>query len=133
MRDLGCKSYLGIEIAEPAVRWLQPQFPSYEFAVADAAEEPLPGTWDVIIMMHVDEHIHGERFLAALRHIKAAMKPTSRFFTTYRTEVTSSGVAYVEYHTREDFAAVFPSAWIKLTPRPNSGDPMLSISAAHAR
>ncbi|MEJ7699178.1 MAG: class I SAM-dependent methyltransferase [Pyrinomonadaceae bacterium] len=133
VRDLGCKRYLGIEIAEPAVQWLRPQFPSYEFAVADAAEEPLPGTWDVILMMHVDEHIHGERFLAALRHIKAAMTPTSRFFTTYRTEPTPSGLAYVEYHTREDFAAVFPPAWIKLVPRPHSGDPMLSISAAHAR
>ncbi len=132
VRDLGCKRYLGIEIAEPAVQWLRPQFPDYDFAVADASEEPLPGTWDVIVMMHVDEHIHGERFLSALRNIKAAMKPASRFFTTYRTEPTPSGLAYVEYHTREDFAAVFPPAWIKLVPQPHNGDPMLSISAAHA-
>lgn len=132
VRELGCKRYLGIEIAEPAVQWLRPQFPNYDFAVADAAEEPLPGTWDVIVMMHVDEHIHGERFRSALRNIKTAMKPASRFFTTYRTEPTPSGLAYVEYHTRENFAEVFPTEWIKLVPRPHSGDPMLSISAAHA-
>jgi 2-polyprenyl-3-methyl-5-hydroxy-6-metoxy-1,4-benzoquinol methylase len=132
VRELGCKRYLGIEIAEPAVQWLRPQFPDYDFAVADAAEEPLPGTWDVIVMMHVDEHIHGERFRSALRNIKTAMKPASRFFTTYRTEPTPSGLAYVEYHTRENFAEVFPTEWIKLVPRPHSGDPMLSISAAHA-
>ncbi|MBA3342507.1 MAG: class I SAM-dependent methyltransferase [Gemmatimonadaceae bacterium] len=132
VRDLGCERYLGIEIAEAAVQWLQPRFPGYDFSVADAAEVPLPGTWDVILMIHVDEHIHGDRFRAALRHIKAAMSPSTRFFTTYRTEATVSGVPYVEYHTREDFAAVFPLSWIKLVPRPNVGDPMLSISAAHA-
>ncbi len=131
VRDLGCKRYLGIEIAEAAVKWLRPQFPAYEFAVADVGEVPLPGTWDVILMIHVDEHIHGERFISALGHIKSAMMPTSRFFTTYRTEVTESGVRYVEYHTREDFAKVFPSSWIKVVPRPNGGDPMLSISASH--
>lgn len=133
MRELGCKHYLGIEIAESAVQWLRQQFPNYEFAVADIAEKPLPDTWDVIIMMHVDEHIHGERFVAALQHIKSAMTPTSRFFTTYRTEPTPSGLAYVEYHTCEDFEAVFPPAWVKLVPQPNGGDAMLSISAAHAR
>ncbi len=131
VQDLGCKRYLGIEIAEPAVQWLRPQFPSYDFAVADIAEKPLPGNWDVIVMMHVDEHIHGENFLSALRHIKGAMTPTSRFFTTYRTEPTLSGLAYVEYHTQENFATVFPSGWIKRVPRPHNGDPMLSISAAH--
>ncbi|MBA2271627.1 MAG: class I SAM-dependent methyltransferase [Chthoniobacterales bacterium] len=133
MRDHGCKRYLGTEIADPAATWLRPQFPDYDFVVADVAEDPLPGTWDVIVMMHVDEHIHGERFLNALRHIKAAMTPTSRFFTTYRTVPTPSGVSYVEYHTQKDFAAVFPLAWIKPVPRPHGGDAMLSISAAHAR
>ncbi len=133
VQDLGCKRYLGIEIAEPAVQWLRPQFPSYDFAVADIAGKPLPGSWDVIVMMHVDEHIHGENFLSALRHIKGAMTPASRFFTTYRSEPTPSGLAYIEYHTQEDFATVFPSAWIKRVPQPHNGDPMLSISAAHDR
>lgn len=132
MRDHGCKNYLGVEIAEPAVKWLQPQFPDYNFIVADIAEVPLPDMRDVIVMMHVDEHIHGESFVSALQHIKAAMTPTSRFFTTYRTELTPSGLAYVEYHTRDDFAKVFPPEWIKLVPQPHNGDPMLSISAAHA-
>jgi hypothetical protein len=130
--DLGCKRYLGIEIAESAVEWLRPQFPSYDFSVANIAEVPLPRKWDVIMMMHVDEHIHGENFLSALRHIKAAMTPTSRFFTTYRTEPTPSGLAYVEYHTQEDFATVFPPAWIQRVPQPNNGDALLSISADHA-
>ena len=132
IQDLGCRRYLGIEIAEPAVEWLRPQFPNYEFAVADISQKPLPGTWDVIVMMHVDEHIHGENFLSALHHIKDAMTPTSRFFTTFRTEPTPSGLAYVEYHTEDDFAKVFPPAWIKRVPQPHNGDAMLSISAAHA-
>ena len=133
MQDLGCKRYLGVEIAEPAVEWLRPQFPEYEFAVADISQKPLPGNWDVIVMMHVDEHIHGENFLSAMRHIKRTMTPTSRFFTTFRTEPTPSGLAYVEYHTLDDFAKVFPRAWIKRVPQPHNGDAMLSVSASHDR
>jgi hypothetical protein len=114
------------------VEWLRPRFPDYQFMVADAAETPIPGAWDLIVMIHVDEHIHGDRFRAALSNIRNAMKPTSRFFTTYRTEPTESGVPYVEYHTLDDFAAVFPRPWIRQVPQPHGGDPMLSISPAHA-
>jgi SAM-dependent methyltransferase len=132
VRDLGCEKYQGTDIAESAAAWLRPQFPGYTFAARDAAVEPIPGTWDVILMMHVDEHVHGDRFISMLRHIKAAMTPSSRFFTTYVPQATPSGVTYVEYHTREDYARVFPSEWIKPLPQPNGGDPMLMISAANA-
>ena len=131
VRDQGCTRYLGTEIAASAVEWLRPQFPGFEFVVADAAEDPLPGSWDVILMIHVDEHIHGDRFDAALRNINRAMLPTSRFITTYSLRAIESGVPYVEYHTREDYAKVFPSAWIKSVPAPNGGDPLLSISESH--
>ena len=132
VRDLGCLNYEGTDIAESAAAWLRPQFPGYVFAARDAAVDPIPGLWDVILMMHVDEHVHGERFVAMLRHIKAAMTPASRFFTTYAPVSKPSGVTYVEHHTREDYARVFPAEWIRPLPQPNGGDPMLVISAAHA-
>jgi len=132
MRDLGCVKYEGTDIAESAVAWLRPQFLDYTFAARDAAVDPIPGFWDVIVMMHVDEHVHAERFFAMLRHIKAAMRPTSRLFTTYVPVAKPSGVTYVEYHTGDDYARVFPAAWIRPLPQPNGGDPMLVISPAYA-
>ncbi|HKE10941.1 MAG TPA: class I SAM-dependent methyltransferase [Myxococcota bacterium] len=129
--DLGCRKYEGTDLAGSAVAWLRSQFSSYSFEVRDAATDSIPGLWDVILMMHVDEHVHGERFTGMLRHVKAAMTPTSRFFTTYAPVAKPSGLTYVEYHTREDFARVFPDAWIRQVPQPNRGDPMLAISAAY--
>lgn len=130
VQQLGCQTYQGTDIAESAAAWLRPQFPGYSFAARDAAVEPIPGQWDIILMMHVDEHVHGDRFVSMLRHIKAAMTPTSRFFTTYVQAAKPSGVTYVEYHTIEDYARVFPADWIRPLPQPNGGDPLLMISEA---
>ncbi|HYN06532.1 MAG TPA: class I SAM-dependent methyltransferase [Vicinamibacterales bacterium] len=128
VRDLGCTRYQGTDIAESAIAWLRPKFPGYAFAVRDAAEEPIPGAWDVILMIHVDEHIHGPRFDATLRHIRAALASGGHFFTTYSATPKASGVNYVEYHGIIDYRRVFPADWITALPQPNGGDPLLCMA-----
>lgn len=127
LHGLGCQTYLGLDIAPSAVEWLRPRFPSYRFEVLDVGQIPIPGAHDLFVMMHVDEHIHGARFTHALTHIRQAMTPGAVCYTTYSDMPRPSGVSYVEYHTRADFATVFPDGWITAAPRPHNGDPMLRI------
>jgi SAM-dependent methyltransferase len=81
LRKQGCTRYIGVEIAQSAVDWLRTQFPDCEFALHDASQSLPSGPFNLVVMMHVDEHIHGENFLSAQRNIKAAMAPDARFFT----------------------------------------------------
>ena len=82
VQRLGCKEYLGIDIAEAAVERLRAKFPDYQFQAGDLSREPIPGKWDVILMVHVDEHVHGKDFMKAMTTIKEAMKPTSNFLAS---------------------------------------------------
>ncbi|NOX39726.1 MAG: class I SAM-dependent methyltransferase [Alphaproteobacteria bacterium] len=129
LRRLGVQRYIGVEIAQSAVDWLRVQNPDCQFELHDASKSLPQGPFDLVVMLHVDEHIHGENFLSCQRNIKAAMGPKGVFYTTFRTEPTLSGVTYVEYHTQEDFAKVWPREWISRVPQPNNGDAMLKISA----
>lgn len=133
VRSLGCQQYVGVEIAQSAVDWLSQQFPVYRFEQADASKRLPEGPFDVVMMIHVDEHIHGATFDAAQRNIRAALKPAGTFYTTYQERFVQSGVHYVEYHTRGDFERTWPTSWVRELPRPNNGDPLLSISARHAQ
>ncbi len=131
VRRLGCREYLGIEIASVAVQDLLIKFPEYRFQVGDVSQVPIQGKWDLFLMMHVDEHIHGENFIKALTAIKHAMKPTSSLLSTYHPGEKKSGEPHVEHHTEGDFAEVFPAEWISRAAYKFGNDPMLSISESH--
>lgn len=127
VRAQGGVTYTGIDIAANAVDWLRPRFPGYTFRAANVAEQPIGGPYDLIVMMHVDEHLVGPPFDAAMRHIREALAPGGRFFTTYKPTPVPSGLVYVEYHTAADFGRVFPADWITPCPNPHGGDPLLLI------
>ena len=109
VQRLGCKDYLGIDIAEAAVERLRTKFPAYRFKTGDAASGDVEGHWDVIIMIHVDEHIHGENFTQAMFEIKDALRPGGQLLVTAYHPKAKGHVPHVEYHSETDFACVFPA------------------------
>ncbi len=132
VQRLDCKEYLGIDIAEAAVERLRTKFPDYRFQTGDPSRDSIAGKWDVILMVHVDEHIHGEEFTKALTTIKGTMKPTSNFLASASHPNKKSWVPHVEYHSEEDFTKVFPVKWIHRPVHKFGSDLLLSISETSA-
>lgn len=132
VKRLGCEDYLGIDIAENAVTRLQQNFPDYRFEVTDISQRRLEGPWDVIVMIHVDEHIHGDAFIESMNSIKSLMDLDSHLFVSAYGPGTRSRVPHVEFHDLAWFEHVFPSDWIQTPPLPFADDLLLVISPSHA-
>jgi 2-polyprenyl-3-methyl-5-hydroxy-6-metoxy-1,4-benzoquinol methylase len=72
----GCSHYVGIDIVDTLFHGLRLRLPTYEFKVADISRIPLTGTYDLIIMMDVAQHItERERFQFAMENLKAHLSP----------------------------------------------------------
>ena len=127
---VACESALtALDGAQAAVvERLRAKFPDYQFQAGDLSREPIPGKWDVILMVHVDGRIHGEDSMKAMTTIKEAMKPTSNFLASASHPDEKSWVPHVEHHSEKDFTKVFPIKWIHRPVHKFGGDLLLSIS-----
>lgn len=132
VRRAGCRQYLGIDIADAAVQRLRSKFPSYEFLTSDVSQMQIPGKWDVIVMIHVAEHLVDDMFERTMRPIKGCMKPASHFLVTASPRGKRSHVPHVQYRSEDDFTRIFPPDWVERPTAPCAEDWLLSISESHS-
>jgi SAM-dependent methyltransferase len=79
-RRQGNVDYTGVDITDVLFPELRGRYPSYRFLKADVTTDPLPGRFDVVLMIDVVEHIVEEAALrAAMRSVRDALKPGSAF------------------------------------------------------
>ncbi|MHC4549469.1 MAG: class I SAM-dependent methyltransferase [Planctomycetota bacterium] len=75
-RDAGGSDYTGVDITDALFPALRERFPAFRFVRADVTQEALDGTYDLITMIDVTQHIvNGDRFDRALRHVRARLAP----------------------------------------------------------
>tara|TARA_Y100001934_G_C12223417_1_gene711840 strand:+ start:367 stop:1089 length:723 start_codon:yes stop_codon:yes gene_type:complete len=128
IQELGCSNYLGIDISESAVDKLSEKFSSYNFLSGDFSEMDINGKWDIVVMIHVDEHIHGENFVKSMNSIKNIIQGGGIFIVSAYHPEKKSWVPHVEYHGISDFTSVFPKEWVVDPVMPFADDLIVGIT-----
>jgi len=83
LRDLGIKNYLGIDITDVLFPELKGLYPDRSFLKLNVSKEGLPGKFDLIIMLDVDQHIvDDDLFSATLWNIRANLNVGGYFIVT---------------------------------------------------
>lgn len=79
----GVTSYAAFDITDVLFGDLRKEFPTFSFSKRDVTREGLGGTYDVLLMIDVTQHIVDERlFSRAMQNCSAAVKPGSHFIVT---------------------------------------------------
>jgi len=121
------RSYLGTDITDVLFPRLLEEFPDYRFVRHDCTSgEPLPGEWDMVLMIDVVEHITSRRkLIAAIRNLSLVSntlivgpvwpKPRKRMF-------------YLRDWTETDVIRALPDRIIEVHGTPFRGGRLLAIS-----
>ncbi len=76
LADRGVTSYLGVDVTDVLFADLSAQHPEYTFQRLDVTETPIPGTYDLVLLIEVIQHIvDDERLTGAFGHILTALRP----------------------------------------------------------
>jgi len=79
-RAEGARSYVGVDITDVLFSRLRQEFPTFEFRRQDATADQLTGTFDVVLMIDVVEHIVNERQLGvAMHNVQRCLAPSGAF------------------------------------------------------
>jgi SAM-dependent methyltransferase len=76
LADLGVSDYTGLDITDVLFSELGERFPEFEFVKQDITVHGVDGTFDLIVMIDVIEHIvEDEKLSSAMEHVKDALAP----------------------------------------------------------
>lgn len=79
----GGKNYTGVDITDALFPRLKQKFSTFTFLKKDITQEPLPGMFDIIIMIDVTQHITTKKkFSSAMQNVKNHLKPGGIFIVT---------------------------------------------------
>ena len=82
-RDNGGEQYVGIDIADTLLDELTDMFPTFKFIQKDIGSEDLEGTFDLIIMIDVTQHItDSKKFSYAMQNVRAHLAENGIFIVT---------------------------------------------------
>ena len=71
LRDAGVSRYTGVDIVDTLFAGLKERYPDFSFRPLDVSAEPITGSYELIIMMDVAQHIVEEgRFRYAMENLK---------------------------------------------------------------
>ena len=83
LQDAGVGDYLGVDIIEDRFEELREMFGDRAFRQMDVTEETLEGTYDLIVMVDVTQHIvDDEKFSAAMQNIREHLADEGVFIVT---------------------------------------------------
>jgi len=105
----GVRRYLGVDITDRFFPLLQQQHPGFDFLRADVTQDPLPGAFDLVIMIDVIEHIVTEEKLErALRSLDAALVPGGLLVIAPVMPVSGRHLFYVRFWSKEELQTYLP-------------------------
>ena len=83
LRDSGVTEYHGVDITDALFPALREEFPDFEFRQRDVTEHPLDGTYDLVAMIDVTQHITTpEKFSFAMQNIRDHLGESGTFIVT---------------------------------------------------
>lgn len=108
LRQLGVRSYVGLDITDVLFPELRRRFPEYRFEQGDVTTDPIEGEYDVIVMIDVIEHIVEEsRLGAAVENVKAALADDGVFIVAPLTARGKRKIFYVRLWSLDDLRERF--------------------------
>lgn len=106
----GVASYTGVDITDVFFPELRKRHPQFTFVKGDVTAGLPEGSFDVIVMIDVIEHIVSrERLNAAMNHVRAALSPGGVFFVSPIMARARRHLFYVHFWSREDVMRSFRS------------------------
>jgi SAM-dependent methyltransferase len=80
LKDLGVRTYCGIDITDVLFRGLRQQFPKFAFRQLDVTKDEIADEFDLVVMISVIQHIVNKQKLQfALENVQRAVAPGGRF------------------------------------------------------
>jgi SAM-dependent methyltransferase len=108
LRDLGVKSYRGLDITDVLFPSLREKYPHFEFVEMDIASDELEGEFDLIIMIDVVEHIVKRSKLAhAMMNVKKCLSADGVFIISGVRDVSGRRLFYVRSWSVDDIRGEF--------------------------
>ncbi len=118
LRDRGVGSYLGVDITDVFFSKLRKKFPGFQFVRKDITADRVEGTFNLVIMIDVIEHIVTDRkFAAAMERVKSCLANDGVFVVSPLVERRPRRLFYQRFWSLADIKPRFPGyAFGKLTP-----------------
>jgi SAM-dependent methyltransferase len=109
LHDRGVRQYTGLDITDALFAELAKEYPDYRFVQADVCQDPIDGTYDLVIMIDVLEHIvEDDKLARALGTIRTVLKPGGVFLAALPlTDRTHKRFFYLRFWRKQDIVAHF--------------------------
>jgi SAM-dependent methyltransferase len=118
LQDLGVRSYVGVDITDVVFPELRKTYPDFEFVQRDITAEGVEGTFDLVFMIDVLEHIvEPDRLTKAMENVSDALAEEGVLVLAPLLEESRRHLYYVRFWSIEDIRARFPGYAIG-EPRP---------------
>lgn len=123
----GIPNYHGVDITDALFDAHRQEFGRFRFTKLDVTEEPVPGEYDLVVMLYVIIHIvEREKLQRAMRHLAAAIKPGGIAIIAPVSGNSSRGLYYVHQWALSDLAPLFDS-FSEVTPLPFGDEQILLV------
>ncbi|HEX9891765.1 MAG TPA: class I SAM-dependent methyltransferase [Actinomycetota bacterium] len=109
LADQGVTDYTGLDIADVLFDELRERFPGFRFFQNDISQDPVDGTYDLIIMIDMIEHlVTSEALLAAMKTVRSAMAPEGLLLIGPLPERPTRELFYIHFWTIEEVRQRLP-------------------------
>lgn len=127
LRKLGVQDYTAIDITGVLFPKLKSKFPEFKFIKKDVTQGVIEGTYDLILMIDVMQHIVNDSKLDfCFKNIKHCLSKKGVFILSPITEKTEKHLYYIKWRSLEDIANKFHGYKIS-TPISFRGDSLIII------
>ena len=127
IHSVGVARYVGVDITDTLFPHLRRRFPRAEFLKRDITSDPIAGTFDLVFMMDVVEHIvTPEKLRRAMESVHGCLEPEGTFILSGVRHRTGRNLFYDQSWTAEDIIQAFPGGR-PIGPFPYRGNDLLLI------
>jgi len=110
LADLGVRHYVGVDITDRFFPVLVEQYPNFKFVRGDVTQHPIPGDFDLVIMIDVIEHIvTDEKFKRALHFLDTILVPGGLLVVAPIMSVSKRHLFHVRFWSKEELQSHLPN------------------------
>lgn len=103
LQEQGVKHYLGVDITNALFPDLVGRFSGFQFICRDVTTDPIPGEFDLILMIDVIEHIVGEEKLDfAMANVQCCLAENGRLLVAPVADRGRRSLFYVRFWSIDD-------------------------------
>ncbi len=127
LADQGVTRLTAVDITDVQFPRLRSEFPRFEFIQRDVGCDDLTGTFDLVIMIDVAQHLVDDgKFSHAMLNVKRCLADGGVFIVNPVADRDSQTVFYVRFRCLDAFQREFPG-YVVAPPVPFRGQGMVSI------